>query len=165
MIFIITWIIGIGIGTVTVIFNSRCRSVGSVCSNLLFYQLTVTCFLMNFIGFMGHVFYSDMVARSIGWATGSPFQKELGFAEFGFAIISFMCIWFYQKFRLSIIISVSTTNILCAINHFIEIINKGNYSPNNTLSIFWDLLIPLTWIALYIIEHKFTKRQKVINQT
>ncbi|MFA6857908.1 MAG: DUF6790 family protein [Treponema sp.] len=164
MVFLIIWITGIIIGIVTTLLNSKLRSIRDICSNLLFYQLVVTCFLMNLIGFIGHVFYSDMVAESVGWAAGSPFQKEIGFAELGFAVISFMCIWFYQKFRLAVIVSVSTTYICCALNHIIEIISKGNYSPSNTLSIVWDLLIPLTWIVLYIMEYKFTEQQKTGNQ-
>jgi len=32
-------------------------------------------------GFFGHVFTPDAVAESIGWAKGSPFQQEVGFAN------------------------------------------------------------------------------------
>lgn len=31
--------------------------------------------------FIAHFFLSDMVAQSIGWTTGSPFQLEIAFAN------------------------------------------------------------------------------------
>ncbi|MCA9927319.1 MAG: hypothetical protein KC419_02535, partial [Anaerolineales bacterium] len=30
-------------------------------------------------GAFGHLFLSDLVAEGVGWATGSPFQLEMGF--------------------------------------------------------------------------------------
>jgi len=32
-------------------------------------------------GFIGHLFLADIVAESIGWPTGSPFQREMGVAN------------------------------------------------------------------------------------
>ncbi|HEX3028582.1 MAG TPA: DUF6790 family protein, partial [Clostridia bacterium] len=102
MIFLIFWAIGLLVGGVTSIFNSDIHTFKDICDNLLFYQLTVSVALSGITGFLGHVFRSDMVADQIGWAKGSPFQKELGFAELGFAIAGIMCIWYGKEFWLAV---------------------------------------------------------------
>jgi hypothetical protein len=30
---------------------------------------------------IGHLFFADQVAESVGWAPGSPFQREIGFSD------------------------------------------------------------------------------------
>ena len=37
--------------------------------------------------FFGHFFLSDLVAQSIGWETGSPFQLEMGFANLTLGVL------------------------------------------------------------------------------
>jgi hypothetical protein len=150
MIFIITWLIGIVAGVATTLFNPSIRTFSAICSNLLFYQLTVTLTLANIIGFVGHVFKSDMVAEKIGWTKGSPFQKELGYAEFGYALAGFICIWFHQQFWLAVIILVSPLYILAGINHIKEMITKRNFHSHNTLPIISDILMPISWILLFL---------------
>lgn len=81
----------------------------------------------------GHLFMSDKVANSIGWETGSLFQKEIGYANLSFAIMaSFIthsslnidaykaCVAGYISFLGG-----------CLIVHIQEIIKNGNYSFNN----------------------------------
>ena len=35
---------------------------------------------------VGHIIMADRVAKSIGWTTGSPFQKEVAFANLSIAV-------------------------------------------------------------------------------
>jgi hypothetical protein len=91
-----------------------------------------------------------MVAEKIGWTKGSPFQKELGYAEFGYALAGFICIWFHQQFWLAVIILVSPLYILAGINHIKEMITKRNFHSHNTLPIISDILIPISWILLFL---------------
>jgi hypothetical protein len=107
MIFIVTWVAGFVVGFITAVFNPNINTFEKLCTNLLFYQLTVSISLSGLIGFLGHVFMSDLVAEQIGWNKGSPFQKELGYAELGFAIAGIMCIWHSKDFWLAIIILVA----------------------------------------------------------
>jgi hypothetical protein len=150
MIFTVFWIAGLLAGGLTSVLVPGDHSFRAVCSNLLFYQMTVTVFLAGITGFIGHVFKSDRVAASIGWAPGSPFQKELGFAELGYAVAGFLCIFYGKDFRLAVIAAVSPLYLLAGINHIREMIVKHNYAPHNTGTIIPDLLMPATWIVLYL---------------
>jgi hypothetical protein len=116
----------------------------------LFYQLTITISLSGLIGFIGHVFKSDMVAGQIGWAKGSPFQKELGYAELGYAIGGLMCIWHGKEFWLATIVLVAPLFILAGINHIREMVENYQLQVHNLLTAIADILMPLLWIFLLI---------------
>lgn len=149
MIFLYIWLLGILAGIVTTIANPAIRTFGEICRNLLFYQMTVTLSFSGLISFIGHVFRSDMVAEKIGWRTGSPFQKELGFAELGYTFAGILCVWFQKDFWLAAIAIASPLYILAGINHIWEMVVKKNYASHNTWTIIPDLLMPLSWILLY----------------
>lgn len=152
MIFLVMWIIGIMAGIITTVFNSHIRTLADICQNLLFFQMTLTLTFSGLISFIGHVFKSDYVAKSIGWETGSPFQKELGFAQFGFGMAGFLCIFFHREFWLAVIILTSPLYLLAGLNHIREMVVKKNYAPHNTFTIIPDLLMPLSWYLLYFLS-------------
>lgn len=149
MIFLFTWFLGILVGIITTLANPAMRSLGEISRNLLFYQMTVSLFLSGLISFVGHVFRSDAVAVKIGWETGSPFQKELGFAELGYAFAGILCIWFQKDFWLAAIVIASPLYVLAGINHVWEMVVKKNYASHNTWTILPDFLLPLTWVVLF----------------
>jgi hypothetical protein len=150
MIFMITWVVGLAIGFITAISNPNIDTFREFCTNLLFYQVTVSISLSGLIGFLGHVFKSDMVAEQIGWDKGSPFQKELGYAELGFAIAGIMCIWHGKEFWIATIVLVTPLFILAGINHIREMAINKNIHPHNAITSISDLMMPLSWIFLLI---------------
>lgn len=150
MIFIIIWGAGLAVGFITAVANPNIDTFREVCTNLLFYQLTISITLSGLIGFWGHVFKSDMIAEQIGWSKGSPFQKELGYAELGFAIAGIMCIWHGREFWLATIVLITPLFILAGINHIREIVVNKNFHPYNLVTSIPDLLMPLSWIFLWI---------------
>lgn len=152
MIFLISWLIGIFAGIITIIFNKDIRTLSSIAENLLFYQLTITITLTSFIGFLGHVFKSDMVADFIGWQKGSLFQKELGYAELGQAIGGLLCIWMGREFYLAAIVIISPLYIGAAIVHIQEMIRVKNFKPGNAFMVIPDLLMPVTLMVLYYLS-------------
>lgn len=151
MIFFIFWLIGIILGIVTTIMNPTIRTVQAISTNLLFYQLVITLTLTGVQGFLGHVFKSDMVAEYIGWEKGSPFQKELGYAELGYGIAGVICIWMSREFWLATIIITSPLFIGAAIVHLKEMMKSKNFKPGNSIILLPDLIIPLSLIVLYFI--------------
>jgi hypothetical protein len=150
MIFMITWVVGLTIGFITAISNPNIDTFREFCTNLLFYQVTVSISLSGLTGFLGHVFKSDMVAEQIGWDKGSPFQKELGYAELGFAIAGIMCIWHGKEFWIATIVLVTPLFILAGINHIREMAINKNIHPHNAITSISDLMMPLSWIFLLI---------------
>lgn len=153
MIFLISWIIGIAVGIITIILNKDIRTLSSIAENLLFYQLTITVTLTSFIGFLGHVFKSDIIADFIGWQKGSFFQKELGYAELGQAIGGFLCIWMGREFYLATIVIISPLYIGASIVHIQEMIRAKNFKPGNAVMVIPDLLMPFTLIILYYLSN------------
>lgn len=112
--------------------------------------MTVTLTLSGLFSFIGHVFKSDSVAESIGWAKGSPFQKELGFAELGYALAGVMCIFYGREFWLAAIVLTSPLYLLAGIIHIKDMILEKNYASHNTWTIIPDLLMPVSWVLLYL---------------
>lgn len=146
--FIMFWFVGTAVGIVTGIENPGMRSLQSICSNLLLYQLTITVAATGLWCFIGHVFKSEMVAQSIGWKP-SLFQKELGYCELGIGLCGILCIWMGREFWLSTIIIFCSLFIGAAILHMKEIKEKGNMNPGNVITVIPDLLIPFSLIILY----------------
>lgn len=134
-----------------------------VVETLLKYFLVVDCGLAPIFGFTGHVFLSDMVAESIGWATSSPFQVELGFASLGFGLLGILCIWIKGTFWIAAGLGYSIFLLGAAYVHIGEIMNKGNYSAGNAGEVLiLDVLTPLTlYVLLYL---HFVKRRKKFPQ-
>lgn len=154
MIFAIYWLLGWLSGIGAVLLGPGTNSPAEVCQTLLFYQLSITLSLSGLTSFIGHVFKSDFVAEKIGWDTGSPFQKELGFAQLGFAIVGFASIWQGNEFRLAAILCSSPLYFLAGIKHIKEMIINKNYHSHNTWTIIPDILMPLSWIILFILSYR-----------
>ncbi len=98
-----------------------------------------------------HVFFGEMAAAFIGWQQ-SPFQAEVGFASFGFAMAGFVAAFFPNlAFRFSLVLSVSGFLWGAAGGHIYQMIQNHNFAPGNAGIIFWtDLLIPvISLLGLY----------------
>jgi hypothetical protein len=53
------------------------------------YFILFSIALSYLYNFVLHVFFGEMTARFIGWAD-SPFEREVGFANLGFAVVGFL---------------------------------------------------------------------------
>lgn len=103
-------------------------------------------------GFFGHVFLSDLVAESIGWEAGSPFQLEMGFANLVLGVLGFMAVERRTDFRTAAIVAVTILGVGATIVHLLDIAATGNLAPGNTVQNFSNiirpaLLIGLTWLG------------------
>ena len=104
--------------------------------------------------FIGHFFIPDKVAIGIGWPVGSPFQKEVAFANLGIGLLGVLCIWFRGNFWTATVIMNSTFLLGAAYIHVNEIMVKGNFNPLNAGPVlYFDILIPALTIILIIIKH------------
>ncbi len=102
--------------------------------------------------FFGHVFLSDLVAESIGWEAGSPFQLEMGFANMVLGFLGFMAVQRRTDFRTATIVAVTILGVGATIVHLLDIAATGNLAPGNTIQNFSNiirptLLIGLTWLG------------------
>jgi len=113
-------------------------------------------------GFFGHIVYADEVAAGIGWPINSGFQMELAFAAIGIGLIGFIGFW-DRSFWLPFIIAKTTFMWGAGFTHINHMIQHDNFSPSNTgIVVYWDFLLPVILIVLYILywrEQKTFRRK------
>ncbi len=117
---------------------------------VLLYLLVLGLGVSGVWGFVGHRFLSDEVARSIGWATGSPFQHELAFYHLGMGVVGLLCYWFRDGFWVAAGITPSIFTLGAGTVHVQDLLRSGNGSAGNWGPdvLFGNLLIPLAVLAL-----------------
>ena len=105
-------------------------------------------------GVFGHLIYADEVAASIGWPLHSGFQMELAFASIGLGIVGFAGFW-NRSFWLPFIIAKTTLMWGAGATHILHMIRDKNFSPSNTgVVLYWDFLLPVILICLYIFHRR-----------
>ena len=80
--------------------------------------------------FVVHVFFGDMAARFIGWAD-SPFQREVGYASLGFAVLGFLAFRGSFDLRIATVVGPACFLLGAAGGHILEILRTGNLAPGN----------------------------------
>ncbi len=98
-------------------------------------------------GFFGHFFLSDLVAESIGWPKGNPFQLEVGFANLAIGILGALAMGRRDGFREATVIAVTVLGVGATIVHSMDIFETGNLAPGNTLQNVSNLLKPALLIG------------------
>jgi len=109
-------------------------------------------------GLFGHIIYADQVAAGIGWPLNSGFQMELAFAAIGIGLIGFLGFWI-RSFWLPFLIAKTTFMWGAGLTHIIHMLRDKNFSPSNTgIIVYWDFLLPIILIILYIMHHREKNR-------
>lgn len=103
--------------------------------------------------FSGHFFAADMVAASVGWPAGSPFQQELAFYALGTGTVGLLTPWLRDRFWIAAALAPSIFVYGAAFTHIQDYLIAGNEAPMNWsfTAVGANLLIPtvvlaLTWI-------------------
>jgi len=93
-------------------------------------------------GFFGHLFLSDVVARSIGRREGDPYLLEVGFASLAIGILGVLAMGRRDGFREATVIAVTVLGVGATVVHVMDMIQTGNLAPGNTLQNVGNLLKP-----------------------
>jgi hypothetical protein len=110
----------------------------------LLFSIGFSCFY----NFVMHTFFGDVSAKLIGWAD-SPFQREVGFANLGFALIGFLAFKRSFDMRLAAVVGPAMFLLGAAGVHIYEMIVAQNFAPHNAGVIFYtDIAIPLIGAVL-----------------
>lgn len=105
---------------------------------------------MLFFGIF-HIFFGDKIAGFIGWEKGSPFQYEVGLADFAMGVLGIMCGYYTGEFWLATIVMTSVFLWGCVIGHLRDMFKNKNFNPGSAGFVFWwGLLMPIALITLYI---------------
>jgi hypothetical protein len=119
------------------------RSAAVVVEALFSYFLLFSIGLANLYNFVLHVFFGKMAAGFIGWAD-SPFQREVGFASLGFAVVGLLAFKGSFDLRLAAILGPACFLWGAAGVHVYEMISAHNFAPGNAGIIFYsDILVPI----------------------
>jgi len=111
--------------------------------------LTISVGIASFVGFVGHVFLADRIAAEIGWATGSPFEQEVAFANLAVGFLGITCIWLRGNYWIATVVAATIFLWGAAYGHIMDIIVHGNYAPGNAGgALYNDILVPLISIVL-----------------
>jgi len=121
----------------------------------LMWQLAAGFGLSLLWGGFGHLVFPNQVAESIGWPTGSPFQREVGMWDFFMGITGLLCLKFKNEFWYAMVIGPGLFYFGAGLGHVYEMLVHNNYAPDNAGGIMYlDLLYPIFLAALLLWYHK-----------
>lgn len=104
--------------------------------------------------FFAHFFLSDVVAQSIGWPTGSPFQLEIAFANLALGVLGIVAVGRRDGFREATVMAVTVFGVGATIVHIMDIAATGNLAPGNTLQNILNLFKPALLIGILAMARK-----------
>lgn len=117
---------------------------------VLLYLLVLGMGTAGLWSFVGHYFMSDRVARSIGWATGSPFQHELAFYHLGMGVVALLCIWIRDRYWIAAAVTPALFAMGAGVVHLQDFMSRGNTAPANwgASVLIGNLVIPVGVLGL-----------------
>jgi hypothetical protein len=109
---------------------------------LLSYFILCSIVLSYVYNFVAHVFFSEAVAHFIGW-TESPFQREVGFASLGFAVVGFLAFRGSFDMRVAAVGAPACFLLGAAGGHLLEILRTDTLAPGNAgVVLYTDIALP-----------------------
>jgi|SRR5262245_6412313 len=114
-------------------------------ARLLGWLLLLSVGLENvWFGFF-HMFLPEMAASSIGWKP-SPFEFEIGAADFSLGVIAILSFWRSLDFKAAVVLFVTLFYAGVTSIHVYEAVAAGNFAPNN-----FGLLLLLTVVKMVLL--------------
>lgn len=100
--------------------------------------------------FVGHFFAADMVAASVGWPAGNPFQQELAFYALGTGMVGLLTPWLRDRFWIAAALAPSIFVYGAAFTHVQDYLVNGNTASANwsVAAVGANLVIPTVVLAV-----------------
>lgn len=155
---LLAWLAAIVAAILMVLRGPRPITVGRVVDQLLRYILAFPVGLMGLWAFMGHVFFAEQAAASIGWAP-SPFQFEVGMANLGIGLAGLIGAFFGSPgFRAAVGVVMLGFLGGAGVGHVVQIEQAGNLAAGNAGPILYtDFLTPLAVLGLLLVQRLFRR--------
>ena len=149
-------LLGIVISSLVIISRLKERTPGKVFEVISMVTFGIGGFT-SIISFVMHFFFPDMVASSIGWPLGSPFQKEVAGANLAVGILGFLCFW-RRDFWLPYVISKSAFLLIAGITHVVDLVQHQNMATGNAgVTLYMDFIWPLIYMLLLWLTTRYGK--------
>lgn len=101
---------------------------------------------------LSHIFVPDIVAKHIGWPTSPEFQYEIGIANILVGILLIFTFYFSNDWILAALVASTIWGWGNALGHIISYRKHKNKSSGNIgWALYFDILLPIISIILYII--------------
>ena len=147
-------VLGLVASAVALLRQPRPWGAAAISEALLAYFILYSICFCNLYNAVMHVFFGEIAARFIGWAD-SPFQREVGFASLGFAVVGLLAFLGSYDMRLAAVAGPSCFLLGAAGGHILEILRTGNFAPGNAgVVLYTDIAVPLTGFALLWLARK-----------
>jgi hypothetical protein len=108
--------------------------------------------VLGFWGFLGHIFYSEKVSKSIGWNTNG-FQYEIGFCNLALGVLGLISSLNTTSYNFKLATLIYLTIFLegAALVHLYDYFINNNSSINNSGNIIlYDIFTPI--ILIYTLK-------------
>jgi hypothetical protein len=149
--FLIVFVLSFAVAGIHLYRDKQPQTGRRMAGILLLWLLVINVGLGGMWAFIGHMFFAEQVAESIGWPAGNPFQSEVAVANLAVGALGILCYWIRGNFWTAAVIVTSIWLLGAAAIHVREIVEAGNYNPGNAgLIFFLDILSPLLLIVLLI---------------
>lgn len=155
---LLAWLAAIVAAIVMVLRGPRPITIVRVVEQLLRYILAFPVGLMGLWAFMGHVFFAEQAAASIGWAP-SPFQFEVGMANLGIGLAGLIGAFFGSPgYRAAVGVVMLGFLGGAGVGHVVQIEQTGNLAAGNAGPILYtDFLTPLAVLGLLLVQRLFRR--------
>lgn len=121
---------------------------------LLMYLIGVAGFKGIFGGFVMHFFFADLMAKSIGWPAGNPFQTEVAFFNLAVGVLGAASFW-RRDFWVPFLVVTTIMGWGAGFVHILDVISTGNTLGNNAGPILYaDIIMPVVRLVIYFLYRK-----------
>lgn len=97
-----------------------------------------------------HVFFPEVAAAHIGWQV-SPFQFEVGMADFAIGVTAIIAFWRGWEFRAAAVVVAAVFLLGDAVGHVHQMVTAGNFAPGNAgVPFYMDIIAPTLAGALLL---------------
>jgi hypothetical protein len=149
-------LLGIIISSGVIISRLKERTPGKVFEVIAMVTFGIGGFA-SITSFVLHFFFSDMVASSIGWPSGSPFQKEVAGANLAVGLLGFLGFW-RRDFWLPYVIAKTAFLWIAGIVHVVDLVQHQNLATGNAgLTLYMDFIWPLIYLLLLWLAARYGK--------
>jgi hypothetical protein len=149
---IIVIVAALAVATVHLFLSKKPRTGSRAAEIYLLYALVVGVGAGGLFGAMGHLFAADKVAEQLGWATGSPFQTEVGLFDLAFGVLGVCCIWFRGQWWYAVTLGWTIFAVGAAGVHLHDMSGSVNNGSLNAGSVLPDLIVPALLVVLLIVR-------------
>jgi hypothetical protein len=128
---------------------------------VLVWQLVIGLGLAYLYAGLGHLFFADQVAASIGWPAGSPFQREVGMWDISMGIVGILCLKFRNEgFFTATLAGIGIFSVGAGLGHVYEMVTLGDFAPGNAGPVMYmDIFYPVILATLLILYHQRIKAE------